>query len=210
MSKKLLDLLKAKFGDAILETHSQFGDDTAVVAPAAWREVALFLRDDPRCAMSMFTDLCGVDYPDREPRFEVVCHLRSLQHAHRIRIKARVGDERRHGRRARLARPGVEGRQLVRARDLRHDRRDLHGPPGSAADLDVPRVPRAPAAQGLPGAEGAAPRPLPRGQLREAPPFGLDEGMSFGRQTHTPEFRGRRSAETHAARRELSDGTLGS
>ena len=93
MSKKILELLVAKFGASIVETHSQFGDDTAVIAPAAWREVALFLRDDPRCAMNMFTDLCGVDYPDREPRFEVVCHLRSLQHAHRIRIKARVGEE---------------------------------------------------------------------------------------------------------------------
>jgi NADH-quinone oxidoreductase subunit C len=95
VSKKVLEALKAKFGDAILETHSQFGDDTAVIAPAKWREVALFLRDDPRMAFNMFTDLCAVDYLaiNADPRFEVVCHLRSMQHAHRIRIKARVGDE---------------------------------------------------------------------------------------------------------------------
>ena len=37
-------------------------DDTAVIDPAAWREVALFLRDDPRLAMNMFVDLTAVDY----------------------------------------------------------------------------------------------------------------------------------------------------
>ena len=98
MSKKVLDLLKAKFGPAITETYTQFGDDTAVVEPSRWREVALFLRDEPRAGMNMFTDLCGVDYLGlREQRFEVVCHLRSLQHAHRIRIKARLGDEEGNG-----------------------------------------------------------------------------------------------------------------
>jgi NADH-quinone oxidoreductase subunit C len=95
MSQKVLDLLQAKFGPAILETHSQFGDDTAVIEPARWRDVGLFLRDDPRLAMNMFVDLCAVDYLEinADPRFEVVCHLRSLQHAHRVRIKARVGAE---------------------------------------------------------------------------------------------------------------------
>ena len=95
MSARVLDLLKEKFGAAILETHAQFGDDTAVIAPDAWRAAALFLRDDNRIAMNMFTDLCGVDYLNMgaDPRFEVVCHLRSVQHAHRVRIKARVGDE---------------------------------------------------------------------------------------------------------------------
>ncbi len=86
MSQRVLDLLQARFGPSILETYSQFGDETAVIEPAAWREVALFLRDEPRVAMNMFTDLCGVVYLRlRETRFEVVCHLRSLQHAHRHR-----------------------------------------------------------------------------------------------------------------------------
>jgi NADH-quinone oxidoreductase subunit C len=48
MSKKVLDVLKSEFGDAVLETHSQFGDDTAVVAPRAWKAAAKLLRDDPR------------------------------------------------------------------------------------------------------------------------------------------------------------------
>ena len=92
MSKRVLEILKGRFGDAIVETHSQLGDDTAVVEPSMWREIATFLRDDPRCAFDMFIDITAVDYLGREPRFEVVCHLRSLARAHRIRIKARVGD----------------------------------------------------------------------------------------------------------------------
>ena len=70
------------------------GDDTAIVNPARWLEIAKFLRDDPRCAMNMFVDITAVDYLGRQtPRFEVVMHLRSLERGHRIRLKARIGDE---------------------------------------------------------------------------------------------------------------------
>ena len=80
MSKKVLARLEKHFGDALLETHDQFGDETAVVAPEHWREAALFLRDDKQCAMNHFIDLTAVDYLHRrEPRFEVVLHL-SLIH----------------------------------------------------------------------------------------------------------------------------------
>lgn len=92
MSTLVLDALKAKFGDGILETHSEYGDDTAIVSPALWKEIARFLRDDPAMAFNMATDLCAVDYPDRDPRFEIVLHLYSIPKRHRIRVKARVGD----------------------------------------------------------------------------------------------------------------------
>lgn len=92
MSVAALEALKAKFGDAILETHSQFGDDTAVVLASKWKEICRFLRDDPAMGFDMAVDLCGVDYPDRTPRFEVVLHLYSVAKRHRLRLKARVGD----------------------------------------------------------------------------------------------------------------------
>ena len=92
MSQRLLERLRERFGDKIVETHSQHGDDTAIVATDAWVEVARFLRDDPRADMRLFLDLCAVDYPHREPRFEVVAHLYSLSLRHRLRLKARVGD----------------------------------------------------------------------------------------------------------------------
>ncbi len=46
-----------------------------------------FLRDDPECDFICFIDICGVDYPAREKRFDVVYHLLSLRKNQRIRVK---------------------------------------------------------------------------------------------------------------------------
>lgn len=92
MSERVLKVLREKFAAAVLETHSQVGDDTAVVDPKQWKAICTFLRNDPQMAFDMMVDLCGVDYPDREPRFEVVLHLYSTSKRHRVRLKARVGD----------------------------------------------------------------------------------------------------------------------
>ncbi len=46
-----------------------------------------FLRDDPLCKFSSLIDICGVDYPNRERRFDVVYHLLSMGHNMRIRVK---------------------------------------------------------------------------------------------------------------------------
>jgi NADH-quinone oxidoreductase subunit C len=89
----VLDKLKARFGTSILETHSDFGDDTAIVEPSQWKAVCRFLRDDPSLDFDLPVDLCGVDYPNRMPRTEVVLHLYSVSKRHRIRVKARIGDE---------------------------------------------------------------------------------------------------------------------
>jgi len=75
VSAAVVNLLKQKFGASVLETHAQFGDDTAVVAPGAWLEVMTFLKNDPACAFEMLSDLTAVDYPERNPRLEIVAHL---------------------------------------------------------------------------------------------------------------------------------------
>ena len=93
MSKAVLDFLQSKFGDAILETHSQCGDDTVVLRPDRWKAACQALREDPSMAFDMLVDLCAVDYPERSPRFEVVLHLYSIGKGHRVRLKSRVGDE---------------------------------------------------------------------------------------------------------------------
>jgi len=49
--------------------------------------VLTFLRDDPRCLFKVLVDLCGVDYPERPERFEVVYNLLSLKLNRRIRVK---------------------------------------------------------------------------------------------------------------------------
>jgi NADH-quinone oxidoreductase subunit C len=96
VSKAVLERLRQKFGDAVVETHSDFGDDTARVKPEAWKSVCEFLRDDPSMSFDYIVDLCGVDYPERgdtNERMEVVLHLCSIAKRHRVRLKTRVGDE---------------------------------------------------------------------------------------------------------------------
>ena len=50
-------------------------------------KVLKFLRDDAQCQFKQLTDLCGVDYPDRESRFEIVYHLLSYRYNRRVRVK---------------------------------------------------------------------------------------------------------------------------
>lgn len=94
MSKKVIDRLKAQFGERILATSDFRGDEEAIVAPADWLEVARFLRTDPDCAMDHFIDLSAADYPLREPapRFDVFVMVRSMTKNHRVRVKTRVAE----------------------------------------------------------------------------------------------------------------------
>jgi NADH-quinone oxidoreductase subunit C len=62
--------------------------DRAAIVP-----VLTFLRDDPRCRFGMLVDLCGVDYPDRPERFDVVYNLLSLHHNQRIRVKVSTDED---------------------------------------------------------------------------------------------------------------------
>ena len=92
MSQRALERLKTRLGPKILETSSFRGDERAVVAPADWTEAARVLRDDTELAMEHFVDLTAVDYPDREPRFDVVLSVRSNARNQRMRLVARVKD----------------------------------------------------------------------------------------------------------------------
>lgn len=89
----VLSKLEETFGDAIVATRSDFGDDTAVVRRERIVEICTFLRDDPELRFDLAMDLTGVDYLGEEPRFEVVYHLYSLEKKHRVRIKARVPED---------------------------------------------------------------------------------------------------------------------
>lgn len=185
MSKKILELLAERFPDALIETHSQLGDDTAVVAPSAWREVARFLREDPRIGMNMFTDLTAVDYLPRgdSPRFEVVCHLRSLEKGHRVRIKARVGEEDGSGAELDSLVPIWKG-----AGWFERETFDMFGIVFKGHP-DLRRILMYPEFEGHPlrkdyDASRCQPLVPYRDVPGKLPPFGPDEGMSFGRQTH--------------------------
>ncbi|WP_408903828.1 NADH-quinone oxidoreductase subunit C [Rhodopila sp.] len=53
--------------------------------------VATALRDDPRFAFEQMMDLCGVDWPEREVRFEVVYNLLSVTLNQRVRVIVPTG-----------------------------------------------------------------------------------------------------------------------
>jgi len=66
---------------------------TIYVAPEHWLQTAFFLRDHKNAQFRVITDLCAVDYPQRDDRFEVVAHFQSLQYNTRIRLKTCLNDE---------------------------------------------------------------------------------------------------------------------
>lgn len=187
MSQAVLDKLKSRFGAAILETHSDFGDDTALVDAKQWRAVAEFLRNDPGCDFDLPVDLCGVDYPQRLPRTEVVLHLYSTTRRHRVRLKARVGDEDMEG--AELDSlvslwPGLDWleRETFDMSGVR-----FRGHPDLRRILMYPEFEGHPLQKTYPAqrtqplvpyrTEEEAGRPL-----EKQAPFGADEGMPFGRR----------------------------
>ncbi|HEY4941757.1 MAG TPA: NADH-quinone oxidoreductase subunit C [Rhizomicrobium sp.] len=52
-----------------------------------------FLRDDPHCEFKILVDICGVDWPKREKRFDVVYHLLSLTRNIRLRARVATGED---------------------------------------------------------------------------------------------------------------------
>lgn len=87
MSQKLLSTLKSKFPDGVMDTQITQNDAVAIVKRENYFDIVKFLKEDPDILMDHFIDLTCVDWPEKEDRFEVVLHLRSMTHNHRIRIK---------------------------------------------------------------------------------------------------------------------------
>ena len=63
------------------------GELTLTVAAEKISDTLQFLRDDQNCQFAVLIDICGVDYPKREKRFDVVYHLLSPRLNQRIRVK---------------------------------------------------------------------------------------------------------------------------
>jgi NADH-quinone oxidoreductase subunit C len=89
----VLKRLIAECGDAVQEIHARLGDATARVDRERIEDVLAFLRDDPELEFEMLTDLTAVDYLGEQPRFEIVYHLYSVTHNHRVRVKVRVPED---------------------------------------------------------------------------------------------------------------------
>ena len=176
-------ILKKQFPESVLEAHSQHGDDTVVVRADAWQKVAAFLRDDPRADCDMLVDLTAVDYPDRDPRFEVVAHVHSLGRGHRLRLKARVGDS--EGDSAEIASLCDLWASAHWAERECYDMFGVHfsGHPDLRRILLYPEFEGYPLRKDYPASRTQPLVPYLEAENNEKlPPFGPDEGMPFGRR----------------------------
>jgi NADH-quinone oxidoreductase subunit C len=90
--RDLLDTIAPTLDEVLIESRLVRGELTLRVQTGALRRVLTYLRDDPNCQFRFLADVCGVDYPEREQRFEVVYHLLSLRHNQRIRVKVETDE----------------------------------------------------------------------------------------------------------------------
>ncbi len=76
-------------------TYCEFINDELVInaKPADICKVLQFLRDDRECAFTTLIDLCGVDYPAREKRFEIVYILLSIRQNNRARVRVSIEED---------------------------------------------------------------------------------------------------------------------
>ena len=74
-------------GPAVQEAFLERGAELVLRATrAGLLPLMTLLRDDPRLRFEQLMDLCGMDWPERAERFEVVYNLLSLAHNRRIRV----------------------------------------------------------------------------------------------------------------------------
>ena len=84
--------IAADLGDAIERTDIAYGELTVTIGVADIVAVLRHLREDPALQFVCLIDICGVDYPERPQRFDVVYHLLSPRQNARIRVKLAVDD----------------------------------------------------------------------------------------------------------------------
>ena len=89
---ELAEEVRAALGDAVRDTVIAYDELTVLVEGARIVEVVRRLRDDPALRFVSFIDLCGVDYPGRERRFDVVYHLLSPYRNRRVRLKVQADE----------------------------------------------------------------------------------------------------------------------
>ena len=96
MSEALQDLsayIAELHPELVQSSEFNFGELTLTTTPENIIALLTFLRDDVQCAFINFVDICGVDWPQREKRFDVVYHLLSPRQNTRVRIKVLVGED---------------------------------------------------------------------------------------------------------------------
>jgi len=70
----------------VLKVTDEKGELVAHAERAALPDLMRALRDDPAASFEQVMDICGVDWPERAERFDVVYNLLSVGLNHRLRV----------------------------------------------------------------------------------------------------------------------------
>lgn len=85
------DAIAKALGKDVIDIAEAHGEIAVHVVTARLVEVMTALRD--QCAYQQLMEIAGVDWPDHDPRFEVVYCLLSLTKNHRIRVHVRTNED---------------------------------------------------------------------------------------------------------------------
>ena len=95
--EELKEIVTEALGASVVDTTLSMVETRGELSIQVTRDdivrVLTYLRDNVNCQFKQLMDLCGVDYPEREERFEVVYNLLSMPLNRRIRVKVRTGGE---------------------------------------------------------------------------------------------------------------------
>ncbi|RJQ22188.1 MAG: NADH-quinone oxidoreductase subunit C [Nitrospiraceae bacterium] len=90
---EIAEKLRDKFPLEVVDIKT-FRDQVSVsVKRERITDICHFLNGEPDIRMNFLSDLCGVDYPGRKPRFEVVYNLYSLKYNSRLILKALIPED---------------------------------------------------------------------------------------------------------------------
>jgi NADH-quinone oxidoreductase subunit C len=89
---EMTDLIRAALPNRIVSLDVALGEITLTVEAADIVDVLRTLRDRPNLEFWNIVDVCGVDWPARDKRFDVVYHLLSPRQNARVRVKVETDE----------------------------------------------------------------------------------------------------------------------
>jgi len=91
---RVLDHIKTRFPDAVLDSGELSGDLQVSVSPDSFRQLMRFLHDDPQLGYGFLTDIIGIDHIPKTPRFVLVYILFALDGFRRLIVRLGANEDR--------------------------------------------------------------------------------------------------------------------
>jgi NADH-quinone oxidoreductase subunit C len=89
----VIDAATAAVGTALIEAQDKVGEVTLTIARDGLIAAMTALRDTPGLEYQQLMEIAGVDYPEREERFDVCYHLLSVTRNHRLRVRVTAAED---------------------------------------------------------------------------------------------------------------------